>query len=100
MKKKYYMKSWKFILVILFGFFLSSTISFCLAAEKKVAKPAVPGVMIVSPDALVIRTSHDPNGKPIPCGWGGCTWAYCSCTGFVGNGYYCGNCQHHFNSHR
>ena len=71
MKKKYYTKSWEFILVILFGFFLSSTLSFCLAAEKKVAKPEVPGVMIVSSDALVIRTSHDSHGKPLPCGWGG-----------------------------
>ena len=102
MKNKYYTKSWKFVLVTFFGFFMSSLLSLCLAAEKKVVKPEVPGVMIVSPDALVIRTSHDLDAKPLPCGWGPCTWAYCSCTGFVGTGYTCENsrCRHHFNSHR
>ncbi|HHT9129604.1 MAG TPA: hypothetical protein ACFYEC_01905 [Candidatus Brocadiaceae bacterium] len=56
MKIKYYMKRRKSILVIFSGVFLSSMLSFCLAAEKKKAEPEVHGVMIVSLDAPLRAT--------------------------------------------
>src|SRR5574341_959138 len=50
------MKSWKSILVIFSWVFLSSMLSFCLAAEKKKAETEVHGVMIVSLDAPLRAT--------------------------------------------